>query len=553
MTAILTRLVNGSHNRLLSMTQRPEVPAKRTNRLKSANMASDALDAEGDYDNEDGPDDLDTEAVEPDRDEYMADELGDDIDELDDDTPRAPRLRNSERRRPERSSNIKSRKDPEPESDSDSPEESQSDQAEGVWEADEDVESDVEEQGAEMSRCVFCEQTEDKDPSEDFEEMLTCGVCKDHGTLSKLVIANDTGLTLTSAHRQCARDNHSEFSEDEPDTWRCPECLQQGVEPGQVDQTRSRQQSSAPRMLRDLLPVIQSKTGSHTIFGAEIYDDNHKTRHKRKASTEMSRSETSESRKRIRSESSTIVLTHRNPSVALPTVSPPATPPSNQISQAGTPNTRSTRVRQRRSDKPLLTKVLVNEDQCVISFNLGASMLSEVHNNVRKQKRRERDRKRREKRSNAQQVPVKIHEVSHYPALQSSSFMNALFEMHDREGDQSKMKPYGGILNENEADTTRTFPQLNDRKKFESARMSAEDEWKKKLEAAAAEQARLLQKPSGPPGKIKCIHFGGFEIDTWHSSPYPEEYSQNRVLHVCEFCLKYMNSDFVAWRHKVSI
>ncbi|MDA4132343.1 MAG: hypothetical protein OK454_04360, partial [Thaumarchaeota archaeon] len=42
-----------------------------------------------------------------------------------------------------------------------------------------------------------------------------------------------------------------------------------------------------------------------------------------------------------------------------------------------------------------------------------------------------------------------------------------------------------------------------------------------------------------------------WEIDTWYAAPYPEEYSRNRVLYICEFCLKYMNSDYVAWRHKL--
>jgi histone acetyltransferase SAS3 len=59
------------------------------------------------------------------------------------------------------------------------------------------------------------------------------------------------------------------------------------------------------------------------------------------------------------------------------------------------------------------------------------------------------------------------------------------------------------------------------------------------------------QSKSTTASKIKCVNFGGWEIDTWHAAPYPEEYSKNRVLYICEFCLKYMNSDYVAWRHKV--
>ena len=54
--------------------------------------------------------------------------------------------------------------------------------------------------------------------------------------------------------------------------------------------------------------------------------------------------------------------------------------------------------------------------------------------------------------------------------------------------------------------------------------------------------------------KIKTIRFGVFDIDTWYSAPYPEEYQNvpDGRLWLCEFCLKYMKSGFVAGRHRVS-
>lgn len=53
--------------------------------------------------------------------------------------------------------------------------------------------------------------------------------------------------------------------------------------------------------------------------------------------------------------------------------------------------------------------------------------------------------------------------------------------------------------------------------------------------------------------KIKTIRFGVFDIDTWYSAPYPEEYQTvpDGRLWLCEFCLKYMKSGFVAGRHRV--
>lgn len=62
------------------------------------------------------------------------------------------------------------------------------------------------------------------------------------------------------------------------------------------------------------------------------------------------------------------------------------------------------------------------------------------------------------------------------------------------------------------------------------------------------------QQLGGPKlsvSKIRKIHIADYEIDTWYTAPYPEEYSTHRVLSLCEFCLKYMSSDYVAWRHSL--
>ncbi|XP_039643275.1 histone acetyltransferase KAT6B isoform X2 [Perca fluviatilis] len=51
---------------------------------------------------------------------------------------------------------------------------------------------------------------------------------------------------------------------------------------------------------------------------------------------------------------------------------------------------------------------------------------------------------------------------------------------------------------------------------------------------------------------VRCpalIEFGKYEIQTWHSSPYPPEYSRLQKLYLCEFCLKYMRSKNILQRH----
>lgn len=136
----------------------------------------------------------------------------------------------------------------------------------------------------------------------------------------------------------------------------------------------------------------------------------------------------------------------------------------------------------------------------------------------------------------------------------STTYSQPFYSFFDKESDEVKGKPYGGILTEAEADTSKTLPSNDDRRHFDEAKQRAEAEWKARIIAMQEEIQMPLKKPkkgAGPASQIECIEFGGWEIDTWYAAPYPEEYSRNRVLYICEFCLKYMNSDYVAWRHKL--
>lgn len=46
---------------------------------------------------------------------------------------------------------------------------------------------------------------------------------------------------------------------------------------------------------------------------------------------------------------------------------------------------------------------------------------------------------------------------------------------------------------------------------------------------------------------------GYYEIDTWYYSPYPQEFTFNKVLYMCEFCLKYMRKKSTLIQHMVRI
>ncbi|XP_055613729.1 histone acetyltransferase KAT6A isoform X2 [Uranotaenia lowii] len=64
----------------------------------------------------------------------------------------------------------------------------------------------------------------------------------------------------------------------------------------------------------------------------------------------------------------------------------------------------------------------------------------------------------------------------------------------------------------------------------------------------------IMQSPSKfMAAQERCpaaIEFGKFEIQTWYSSPFPQEYARLPKLFLCEFCLKYTKSKAVLQRHQ---
>ncbi|KAM3959671.1 histone acetyltransferase enoki mushroom isoform 2-T2 [Aphomia sociella] len=56
-------------------------------------------------------------------------------------------------------------------------------------------------------------------------------------------------------------------------------------------------------------------------------------------------------------------------------------------------------------------------------------------------------------------------------------------------------------------------------------------------------------QPAAPLRCPSAIEFGQWEIDTWYSSPFPQEYARLPKLFLCEFCLKYAKSRAVLMRH----
>ncbi|XP_014351243.1 histone acetyltransferase KAT6B isoform X1 [Latimeria chalumnae] len=84
---------------------------------------------------------------------------------------------------------------------------------------------------------------------------------------------------------------------------------------------------------------------------------------------------------------------------------------------------------------------------------------------------------------------------------------------------------------------------------------SKENVTEEDLEIFKQAQELSLQKTGcvravDPHGRYPAmIEFGKYEIQTWYSSPYPQEYARLPKLFLCEFCLKYMKSRNILLRH----
>lgn len=69
------------------------------------------------------------------------------------------------------------------------------------------------------------------------------------------------------------------------------------------------------------------------------------------------------------------------------------------------------------------------------------------------------------------------------------------------------------------------------------------------LAAENAEEVALASPGGTVARNPAAIVFGRYEVETWYSSPFPQEYARLPKLFFCEFCLKYTKSRAVLDRH----
>lgn len=180
--AILSRFMPGAHSGFMS--RRVASPEKPVEQPPAMDIDQSFQDAEGDYDEPE-----DAEGDEEDVDDAQPggppkDESPEvsDVDEEDDDNsdvvPSRSKRTSGRRAPPARAVKHDVHDDSEDESDASDGSVSE---AAADWEAAEGEISDIEEAQADPNRCVYCQQPEDKDPGEDFEEILSCAACGDSG------------------------------------------------------------------------------------------------------------------------------------------------------------------------------------------------------------------------------------------------------------------------------------------------------------------------------------------------------------------------------------
>ncbi|TCD59865.1 hypothetical protein EIP91_011280 [Steccherinum ochraceum] len=156
----------------------------------------------------------------------------------------------------------------------------------------------------------------------------------------------------------------------------------------------------------------------------------------------------------------------------------------------------------------------------------------------------------------------------------------------EEEPDEAKKGMFDDLLNAEDRDTVQTTILNGDKVRFEKSRAEAErithppppptpleppdtpiaGPSSRPLRSAFIPPPTPLLTPglsvspapqtpatTTPTQRIRSIRFGEFDIQTWYDAPFPEEYANlpDGRLWICEFCLKYMKSQFVASRHQM--
>ncbi|KAF3129466.1 hypothetical protein TWF569_007104 [Orbilia oligospora] len=374
--------------------------------------------------------------------------------------------------------------------------------------------------------CIFCGGTEEDDPSETYEELLECKLCYD------------------SAHRQCARNHKGPgqlASGDAISDWRCPTCANVIFEDDAADATEER---TTPRLKLKVTPTQnRNAAGKATPNVAETRNMDGTTRRLRTRHSDEFKTPSGSRPQRRTGRKNYLHL--QTDGASAETEHDTSTPIriSSRARRTRFPEGSSRGASIQKSNQGgLILKLKFKPERLAYAIATSSSILSQFP--------------KKGQRNSSQPWMTPAHNpFQPQPQVQYSHYTLSYYESVTDEN----VKPYGGILNETEADTSKTLPLAVEKIKFDKARQEADEE------KAQREAMLAASMPTPKPGRkhdqalrasnhasmIKSVHFGNHQIDTWYAAPYPEEYSRNRILFLCEFCLKYMNSEFVQWRHRL--
>ncbi|KAK3817951.1 MAG: hypothetical protein J3R72DRAFT_42533 [Linnemannia gamsii] len=225
-----------------------------------------------------------------------------------------------------------------------------------------------------------------------------------------------------------------------------------------------------------------------------------------------------------------------------PKVPPPQLPPPTTIDATSPPPIKRSHKKMVRSESSQRQLTLATTNgRLTVRAAAAAAAIASVAEPVNPEKHVKRGRGRGRK----QLEETKLLQEQNNP--EDSEDQGGVLTSEHEEAEETEIIPmFGPNITGEDADVTYTTPDAQDKVLFEKSRELAEKIVKCSSSSLTAESSSR----SAPVTAIKKIHFGDWEIDTWYVAPYPEEYSQQPILYICEFCLKYMKSSFMAGRHR---
>ncbi|XP_035674375.1 histone acetyltransferase KAT7-like isoform X1 [Branchiostoma floridae] len=179
-----------------------------------------------------------------------------------------------------------------------------------------------------------------------------------------------------------------------------------------------------------------------------------------------------------------------------------------------------------------------------------------LYHNLTKEECKVRAVDRESKQKVREKIKKEVSDDAHM-ALRNPSPTRSQKEYKEKVKEQRKVKP---VISEEQKEKARQHKKTHENNReplLEGLTSQYDLELFREAQARAAEDMEKnvpfpeveVQQGALFEAGLKTIQFGRFELDTWYSSPYPEEYARLPKLYICEFCLKYMKSATILRRH----